>query len=52
MKRLKRNFFKLLVKVNKALLPKVYKLDMNNLSKMDKALIGYKYWVTKNSLED
>lgn len=38
--------------MNKTLLPKVYKLDMNNLSKMDKALIGYKYWVTKNSLDD
>lgn len=42
----------MLAKVNKVLLPKVYKLDMDNLSKLDKALIGYKYWVTKNSMED
>jgi hypothetical protein len=52
MKALKRQFFVLLSKINKVILPKTYKLDLNNLSKFDKALIGYKYWVTKNALKD
>ena len=52
MKVLKRQFFVFLSKINKAILPKAYKMDLNNLSKFDKALIGYKYWVTKNALED
>lgn len=52
MKALKRQFFVVLSKINKAVLPKAYKLDLNNLSKFDKALIGYKYWVTKNALKD
>lgn len=52
MKEIKRQFFVALSKINKVLLPKAYKLDLNNLSKFDKALIGYKYWVTKNALKD
>lgn len=52
MKVLKRKFFVLLSKLNKAILPKAHKMDINNLSKFDKALIGYKYWVTKNALKD
>ena len=52
MKALTRQFFILLSKLNKAILPKAHKMDLNNLSKFDKALIGYKYWVTKNALKD
>ena len=52
MKEIKRQFFVALSKINKALLPKTYKLDLNNLSKFDKVLIGYKYWVTRNVLRD
>lgn len=52
MKSLKRQIFLALSKVNKAILPKTYKMDLNNLSKFDKAVIGFKYWVTKNALKD
>jgi hypothetical protein len=52
MKALKRQFFVLLGKLNKAILPKAHKMDLDNLSKFDKAVIGYKYWVTKNALKD
>ena len=52
MKTLKRKFFVLLSKLNKGILPKAHKMDLNNLSKFDKAVIGFKYWVTKNALKD
>ncbi len=52
MKALKRQFFVILSKLNRAILPKAHKMDLNNLSKFDKAVIGYKYWVTKNALKD
>jgi len=48
---MKKSFFKTLAKVNKSLLPSLGKLDMNKLSKFDKLLIAYKYWVTTNALE-
>jgi len=43
-------FFNMLSKLNKALLPKYSKADLSKLSKFQKALIAYRYWVTKNSL--
>jgi|GEM_PF-1153193 len=47
----KKTFFKILSKVNKILLPSLSKLDVNKLTKTNKALIAYKYWVTLNVLE-
>jgi len=44
-------FFKILFKLNKLFLPKLGKLDLNNLSKPQKVLVAYKYWVSLNSLE-
>ncbi len=44
-------FFKILSKLNKVLLPSLAKLDMNKLSKFDKALIAYKYWVVMHVLD-
>jgi hypothetical protein len=44
-------FFKFLAKLNKVLLPSLAKLDMNKLSKYDKALIAYKYWVVMHVLD-
>ena len=46
-----KTFFKVLSKLNKVLLPSLAKLDMNKLSKFDKALIGYKYWVVMHVLD-
>ncbi len=43
--------FKILAKINRLLLPRLSKLDMNRLSKKDKALIAYKYWVVLHVLD-
>lgn len=45
-----KSIFRLLAAINKALLPRYSKRDLNKLSKLDQALIAYRYWVTKNSL--
>lgn len=44
--------FKLLAKINKAILPNYTKehLDLAKATKLQKAIIAYKYWVTINSL--
>jgi len=43
--------FKILAKINKYILPKYSKKDITKLSKLDQAIVGYRYWVTKNALE-
>jgi hypothetical protein len=48
---LSKTFFKILARVNKAIIPRYSKRDINRLSKFDQALIAYRYWVTKNSLD-
>lgn len=47
---MRKRIFKLLAAVNKAVLPRYSKRDLNDLSKLDQAIIAYRYWVTKNSL--
>jgi hypothetical protein len=42
--------FKVLSSVNKLLLPKYSKRDFTSLSSIDKAIVAYRYWITKNSL--
>lgn len=48
---MKKSLFRLLAKLNKALLPKYHYRDLTKLKKWEKAIIGYKYWVTTNSLD-
>jgi hypothetical protein len=43
-------FFKILAKVNKLILPSLYKRDIGKLKSYEKVILGYRYWVTKNSL--
>jgi hypothetical protein len=43
-------FFKILVKVNKLIIPSLYKKDIGKLKNYEKVILGYRYWVTKNSL--
>ncbi len=50
MRKFKKGIFKILAKINKVILPRYSNRDLNQLSKWDKALIGLRYWVTKNSL--
>lgn len=47
---MKKSLFKLLARINKVVLPRYSKRDLNRLSKLDKALVAFRYWVTKNSL--
>lgn len=50
---MKRKFFKLLSGFNKKVLPSYTKqqLDLAKASKLQKAIIGWKLWVTKNTLK-
>lgn len=48
---MKRFIFKFLAKVNRLLLPRFSKRDITRLSKFDKALVAFRYWVTINALD-
>jgi transcription termination factor NusB len=48
---LSKSIFKILAKLNKIIIPRYSKKDLSRLSKIDQALIAYRYWVTKNSLD-
>ena len=43
-------FFKILAKFNKLIIPSLYKKDIGRLKSYEKVILGYRYWVTKNSL--
>ena len=42
--------FKGLAVMNKLMMPKLYKKDITKLKNYEKGILGYRYWVTKNSL--
>jgi hypothetical protein len=48
---MQKQLFKTLAQLNKILLPRISKKDLNRLSKMDKLIVAYRYWVTKNALD-
>ena len=43
--------FIILAKLNKLILPKYSKRDLSRLSKLDKALVAYRYWVTLHVID-
>jgi hypothetical protein len=43
--------FKMLAQLNKVILPRYSKRDINALSKLDKAIVAYRYWVTIHALD-
>ncbi|WP_291869460.1 SsrA-binding protein [Maribacter sp.] len=45
-------FFRLLAKINKTILPSFSKkqLDLSKASKLELAIIGWRYWVTTKAL--
>ena len=49
---MKKKFFKVLAKFNKAVLPSLGKkqVDMSKAGKLQMLLIGWRYFVTRNSL--
>lgn len=48
---MKKSFFKLLVTLNKAVLPSYYNRDPLKLTTFQKAILGYRYWALTNSLK-
>lgn len=46
-----KQLFKFLAKLNKWILPRYSKRDFHTLSKIDKAIVAYRYWVTLNALD-
>jgi hypothetical protein len=47
---MEKSLFKILAKINRIILPRYSKHDITRLSKLQKLIVGYRYWVTKNSL--
>lgn len=47
---MKKAFFRIMASVNRIVLPRYSKRDITRLNKLDKAIIAYRYWVTKNAL--
>jgi len=47
---MKRTFFRALASFNRMVLPSYAQKDLNKLSKLEKAVVGYRYWVTINAL--
>jgi hypothetical protein len=48
---MKKILFKTLAKVNKVILPRYSQRDITRLTKFDKGLVAYRYWVTLNALD-
>ncbi|HEX7015639.1 MAG TPA: hypothetical protein VF191_09005 [Cyclobacteriaceae bacterium] len=48
---MRKTLFRWLATLNKAILPRYSRRDLSRLSKLDQAIIAYRYWVTKNALE-
>lgn len=48
---MKKQLFRLLAKLNKALLPKMWDRDLLRLTKTQKLIIAWRIWVTKNALD-
>jgi len=46
----KKYIFRGLAMINKLIMPKLYKKDITKLKSYEKVILGYRYWVTKNSL--
>ncbi|MBK8500021.1 MAG: SsrA-binding protein [Flavobacteriales bacterium] len=47
---MKKNLFRFLARLNKLLLPKMWGKDLARLSKLQKAIVGWRYYVTRNAL--
>jgi hypothetical protein len=47
---MKKSLFKIMASVNKWILPRYSKRDLKNLNKVDQAIIGFRYWITKNAI--
>ncbi len=48
---MKKSIFKILAKANRFLMPSFGKKDLMRLTKTEKAIVAYRYWVTINALD-
>jgi len=48
---MKKQFFRLLVRLNKMVLPSYYNHDPMRLTNLQKAVLGFRYWALTNSLD-
>lgn len=48
---MKKRLFKVLLKLNNAILPSLIKKDPNKLTTFEKAILGYRYWVLTQALD-
>ncbi|MFM7488221.1 MAG: hypothetical protein ACKOC0_04590 [Cytophagales bacterium] len=48
---MKKTIFQILAKINKVVMPSMAKKDLTKLSKLEKAMVVYRYWVTTNALD-
>ncbi|WP_164975772.1 MULTISPECIES: hypothetical protein [unclassified Chryseobacterium] len=48
---MKKSFFRLLNVINKKVLPKLSNKDPNKLTKVEKGILAYRYFVLVNSLD-
>ncbi len=48
---MKKSIYKILARINKVILPRYSQRDVTKLSKVDKALVAFRYWVTINALD-
>ena len=47
---MKLTIFRTLAKLNKVILPSYKDKDLTKLTTMDKAIVGWRIWITKNAL--
>lgn len=47
---MRRSFFRLLASLNKLLLPKLWDKDLLRLNGLQKAIVAWRYYVTRNAL--
>jgi len=48
---MKKSIFKMMASINKVILPRYSKKDITKLSKLEKAIVAYRYWTTLNALD-
>lgn len=48
---MKKSFFRVLALINKVVVPRMSKKDLTKLTKMQKAIVAYRYWVTIHAVE-
>lgn len=47
---MRKSLFRLLARINKLLLPKLWDRNLMRLTRTQKLIVAWRYWVTKNAL--